>query len=494
MQYYPPQHTKYFLGRINREESEQILQRRGCKDGLFLLREKLEEPGSYVLSLCYNKQIEHYKFKRNKNKTLQFVGSSRQFIGPIELVEFLKENDVGMVCRPSRECNRVDDTEPVYYLFVSNRCFNEAVTNQITLNCKTNELDDANGRFRYIYEKQAIKDIHFQVPEPGLFLKNWSKEHAEVLLKNQRLDNGIFLLRCNRFMKYKLSLCFENSIYHYRINFKDNKYSIKGSHAGEDFEFLIQLIDFYGRREGFLKCKLTMPLKENYNCDTNSNYRAFLYDDETMAKPAEVRNEEEFINDLILKLPKSIHSLGKFREGHFSKMFKASYRPIGSQFYMTVALKILKEKNDELIDEANKTDMLKHENIVKIIKCPDMNISLQANVIVLEYAELGSMKEYLKNNENIESKKLINYAEQVALALQHIAERKCVHRDVAARNVLVFTHDLVKLSDFGLAKHLSRNSDYYKYYISNTNAQMPIKWYPPEVLKLKKFSEKSGKL
>jgi hypothetical protein len=71
MQYYPPQDTKYFFGRINSEESEQILQRRGCKDGLFLLREKLEEPGSYVLSLCYNKQIKHYKFERNKNKTLQ---------------------------------------------------------------------------------------------------------------------------------------------------------------------------------------------------------------------------------------------------------------------------------------------------------------------------------------------------------------------------------------------------------------------------------------
>jgi serine/threonine protein kinase len=122
-----------------------------------------------------------------------------------------------------------------------------------------------------------------------------------------------------------------------------------------------------------------------------------------------------------------------------------------------------------------------------------MNICLQANVIILEYAELGSMKEYLKNNENIELKKLMNYAEQVALALQYIAERKYVHRDVAARNVLVFSHDLVKLSDFGLAKHLNKNNDYYKYYISNKTGPMPTQWYPPEVLRQKKFSEKSGK-
>ena len=61
-----------------------------------------------------------------------------------------------MVCRPSTPCTRISNTEPVYYLFVSNKSFDEAVANQIRAHCKTSELDDANGRFRYIYEKMAI--------------------------------------------------------------------------------------------------------------------------------------------------------------------------------------------------------------------------------------------------------------------------------------------------------------------------------------------------
>ena len=200
-----------------------------------------------------------------------------------------------------------------------------------------------------------------------------------------------------------------------------------------------------------------------------------MYDDEIGALAGRVRKEEVFISDLISKLPKSILILdNNVGEGFFSKVFKASYRPNGSK-HMTVALKILKEKNDDLVDEANKIKILNHENIVKIVTCDEMNSNLHSNVIILEYADLGSMKDYIKNNQNIESKKLINYSQQIAMALQHMAERKCVHRDVAARNVLVFTHDLVKLSDFGLAKQLEKNNDYYKYYFGNSNSPMPIK-------------------
>ena len=82
MHYYPPKVSSYYFGRINREESEPILRKRGCSDGLFLLREKLEEPGSYVLSLCYQRTIKHYKFERNKDKTLQ-LGNSKNFIGSL---------------------------------------------------------------------------------------------------------------------------------------------------------------------------------------------------------------------------------------------------------------------------------------------------------------------------------------------------------------------------------------------------------------------------
>ena len=37
-----------------------------------------------------------------------------------------------------------------------------------------------------------------------------------------------------------------------------------------------------------------------------------------------------------------------------------------------------------------------------------------------------------------------------------------VHRDLASRNVLVYDNDLLKISDFGLARNLGSNSYYRK--------------------------------
>ncbi|KAK2150888.1 hypothetical protein LSH36_384g05024 [Paralvinella palmiformis] len=44
----------YFYGRIARDEAEKILHEKGCKEGLFLLRESMATAGNYVLSICHN--------------------------------------------------------------------------------------------------------------------------------------------------------------------------------------------------------------------------------------------------------------------------------------------------------------------------------------------------------------------------------------------------------------------------------------------------------
>jgi hypothetical protein len=51
--YESPAYISYFYGRLLREEAEKILRNRGCKNGLFLLRELVQEAGSYAMSICY---------------------------------------------------------------------------------------------------------------------------------------------------------------------------------------------------------------------------------------------------------------------------------------------------------------------------------------------------------------------------------------------------------------------------------------------------------
>lgn len=49
----PVESMLYYYGSISRETAEWILWDRGCKDGMYLLRESNSD---YVLSLCYQKR------------------------------------------------------------------------------------------------------------------------------------------------------------------------------------------------------------------------------------------------------------------------------------------------------------------------------------------------------------------------------------------------------------------------------------------------------
>ena len=43
----------------------------------------------------------------------------------------------------------------------------------------------------------------------------------------------------------------------------------------------------------------------------------------------------------------------------------------------------------------------------------------------------------------------------------HLESKNYVHRDIAARHVLVVTPQVVKLADFGLSRGLNDDADYY---------------------------------
>lgn len=50
-----------------------------------------------------------------------------------------------------------------------------------------------------------------------------------------------------------------------------------------------------------------------------------------------------------------------------------------------------------------------------------------------------------------------------------------VDRDLAARNILVFSKNKVKISDFGLSRALGVGKDYYQTNF-NVNLKLPIAW------------------
>jgi len=70
--------------------------------------------------------------------------------------------------------------------------------------------------------------------------------------------------------------------------------------------------------------------------------------------------------------------------------------------------------------------------------------------------------------------------------LSYLESKKFVHRDIAARNVLVSAHDCVKLADFGLSR-LIEDDCYYK----ASKGKLPIKWMAPESINFRRFTTAS---
>lgn len=65
-----------------------------------------------------------------------------------------------------------------------------------------------------------------------------------------------------------------------------------------------------------------------------------------------------------------------------------------------------------------------------------------------------------------------------------------VFRDLAARNILVFSKNKVKISDFGLSRALGQGKDYYQTNF-NVNLKLPIAWCAPECISYLRFTTAS---
>jgi serine/threonine protein kinase len=148
----------------------------------------------------------------------------------------------------------------------------------------------------------------------------------------------------------------------------------------------------------------------------------------------------------MLKIPSTVIE-NKISDGNNSIILKGRYYTKNNQ--IDVAIKILKVKHKN--DEYKLVSSLNHSNIVKIIEQVDntKNDCINDSILIFEYAQNGSLDCFLKMNTNIKLNFVINLLIQIGSAMVYLTSKKIVHRDIAARNVLLFDNYLAKLCDFG---------------------------------------------
>lgn len=141
----------------------------------------------------------------------------------------------------------------------------------------------------------------------------------------------------------------------------------------------------------------------------------------------------------------------KLGEGGMGVVYKARDKKLDR----TVALKFLpasgttsEEDKQRFTREAKAAAALNHPNICTIHSVDEHN---GEQFIVMEHIEGNTLRAKQETGSwNLET--VIDYALQIADALQHAHSKDIVHRDIKPENIMVTDGNRIKVMDFGLAK------------------------------------------
>ncbi|MBV8067906.1 MAG: Stk1 family PASTA domain-containing Ser/Thr kinase [Candidatus Eremiobacteraeota bacterium] len=127
-----------------------------------------------------------------------------------------------------------------------------------------------------------------------------------------------------------------------------------------------------------------------------------------------------------------------------------------------VAIKVLREQyaaDAEFVrrfyQEAESAAKLSHPNIVNTY---DVGHEGDTYFIVMELVDGPSLAEIIAADGRLPEPVAIDYAVQIASGLAYAHRQGLLHRDIKPANVLVTKDDVVKLSDFGIARAVSQQT------------------------------------
>nr|XP_019957551.1 PREDICTED: focal adhesion kinase 1 isoform X4 [Paralichthys olivaceus] len=174
-------------------------------------------------------------------------------------------------------------------------------------------------------------------------------------------------------------------------------------------------------------------------------------------------------------------------EGQFGDVHQGVYNS-SDKPALPVAIKTCKNctsdsVREKFLQEALTMRQFDHPHIVKLIGV----ITENPVWIIMELCTLGELRSFLQVRKySLDLATLILFAYQLSTALAYLESKRFVHRDIAARNVLVSSVDCVMLGDFGLSRYME-DSSYYK----ASKGKLPIKWMAPESINFRRFTSAS---
>lgn len=206
-----------------------------------------------------------------------------------------------------------------------------------------------------------------------------------------------------------------------------------------------------------------IPAVKTNSVETNKSTRSYNYhssssnktsenaSESTRSSSASTRNRPRLGEEPTIGKYKLLKTIGK---GNFAKVKLAKHVPTGKE----VAIKIIDKTQltpgslQKLFREVRIMKMLDHPNIVKLFQVIETEKTLY---LVMEYASGGEVFDYLVLHGRMKEKEAKAKFRQIVSAVQYCHQKRIIHRDLKAENLLLDSEMNIKIADFGFSNEFT---------------------------------------